>query len=54
MVGIVSSSNLPVEIVFTNVVFPAFYNPTKAISNSFEKNLDRIQSKSLSNHDFYF
>lgn len=46
-----SSSNFPVAIVLTSVVLPAFYNPTKAISNSFPKNSSLIQFINLENID---
>ena len=42
--GIVSSSNFPVATVLTRVVFPAFYKPTKQISNSLPKNFSFNQS----------
>lgn len=55
IVGIVSSSNFPVEIVFTKELFPAYCSPTILISSSFVQNKDLIQSTNLDNIlDFLF
>jgi len=47
IVGIVSSSYSPVAREFRRVVFPAFYSPTTASSNSLFQNLDLIQSRNF-------
>jgi len=47
MVGIVSSSKVPSVMALTSVVFPAFCNPTIAISSYLLKNLLLTQSSIL-------